>query len=356
MRFEPGSFCLDKVPHLSKKVRDKAATFVRWCGVALVLIAAGLLLPLQAHAQADFTLQASQFNPYAIDPGGNSLSTVTLGTLNGFNGTVDLSCTVTPATSTAPGCEVSPAQVAPPASASLTVTGTNATSGMSAAPGSYTVTVTGTAGSTTHQQNLAITVLAVAPGFTITVQSGVVPSSVHAGSGGQAVININPLNGYALNGQGQGVWLSCATVTPLVTLPPVCSFDPQPAPVNGTVTPVTLTINTTAAARASRQVESRRFYGAWLFIPIVGMVGLCAATNKRSRNAWGLLAVFVFGGIVLLMPACGNKSNSTTTTTTTTGTPKNAYTFTITGVDTNGTVSTNTGTTSSAPTVTLTVN
>jgi len=61
----------------------------------------------------------------------------------------------------------------------------------------------------------------------------------------------------------------------------------------------------------------------------------------------------MLSGALLLMPACG--SSSKTTTTPNGVTPANTYTFTVTGVDSNGVVSSNTGTTSSNPTVSLTV-
>jgi len=362
LRIQPESSSLD---HSSQRLKSKQdlARLASVRGISLFLCLSALFLVPGAFAQADFAMQASTFNPPAMNPGGTSLSTVTLGSVNGFNGVVNLTCQVTPASDTAPGCDVSPSQVSPPASAYVTVSGTNPTSSMAAAPGSYVVTITGTGPSTSHQQTPGITVLAVAPGFTITVQSGIVPSSVHAGSGGQAKININPLNGYALNGkdpngQTQGVWLSCATVSPLVTVPPICSFDPQPAEVFGTVTPVTLTINTTAPPTTSRLTGGGGNYLAlWLSFPVLGLVGCAAACNRKARGAFGLLALFVLGGAVLLTPACGNSNNSSTNPSSPNAiTPKNTYTFTITGVDTNGVPSTNTTSTSTGPTVTLTVN
>jgi hypothetical protein len=64
--------------------------------------------------------------------------------------------------------------------------------------------------------------------------------------------------------------------------------------------------------------------------------------------------LFVVSGALLLTPACGN--NSGTSTTDPNGvTPANTYSFTITGVDTEGNISSNTGTTTTNPTVSLTV-
>ncbi|HLV85786.1 MAG TPA: hypothetical protein VKV39_02340 [Candidatus Sulfotelmatobacter sp.] len=318
-----------------------------------------LLASLSSAFAQDFTLQASPFQPYAMDPGGTALSTLTLSPVNGFNGSVTLACAVTPATSTSPGCIVSPTDVTPSATASLTVTGTNPVSGSSALPGSYTVTVTGTGyNGTTHQQAPAISVLSVAPGYTITIQSGVVPSSVHAGSGGQAVINVNPLNGYTTSGTStsDGVWLTCSTITPLVTIPPVCSFNPQPVQVLGGVVSSTLTISTSAPPVTRLQRPVGWFYAVWLPLPLLGLIGVGAARNRRARSAWGLMTLLLLAGSMLLIPACGSSNSFTTDTTTNVTTPKNTYTFTITGVDNAGVVSTNTSSTTAGPTVTLTVN
>ncbi|MGO9083922.1 MAG: hypothetical protein ACLQBK_01745 [Candidatus Sulfotelmatobacter sp.] len=314
-------------------------------GLCLLVTVLTLLASGSGQAQ-DFTLQMAPFPPpAAVNPGGNSASNITLGTLNGFNGTVDLGCQLTPQpTPPAPAqdCEVSPLSVNPPGSATATVTATDLP------PGLYTIMVTGTASGTTNshsaQQNL--TVLAVTPNFTITVTQTVQPSSVHAGSGGQGVININPLNGYII--PSGGLTLYCATVTPLVTLPPACSFSPSPI-LSGT-TFSTLSIGTVGPIASA--AHARPWYALWLPLPMLALAGLGLVSGRRSR-AWSALALFVVGGAILLMPACA--PNNTISPTNTNGqiTPKNTYTFTIMGIDSNGVSSSNTGT--SAPTVTLTV-
>jgi hypothetical protein len=92
-------------------------------------------------------------------------------------------------------------------------------------------------------------------------------------------------------------------------------------------------------------------------LPLLALVGVgAAAGGKRSRTAWGVLALFVLGGSLLLLPGCG--TNTSTTTTTPNGvTPNNSYSFTLVGVDPAGNVSSNTGTgtTNTPPTVSLTV-
>jgi hypothetical protein len=323
---------------------------LRAVGVITAVVCLGLvvLASVSPVAAQDFTMQMDSFVPFAVNPGGEATSNVSL---TGSNVTVDLSCVVTSqqVVTVYPVCTVSPTSVMPPGSASVTVT-TNTPDGI-ATPGGYTVTVTGTSSTTTQTASQSVTVLAVTPQFTITVTSSVAPSSVHAGSGGQATISVNPINGYTGT-----VTLACASVTPVVTIPPVCTFT-YPAgsigvPVNGIPATATLTINTVGPPTKGAAVSGRVFYALWLPLPMLALLGLGAARGgRRSRKALSLLALFVLAGSLLLMPACG--SNSSTTTTTTNGvTPNNTYTFTLSGVDANGVASSNTTT---APTVGLTV-
>jgi hypothetical protein len=335
---------------------------VRRAGVAALCLLAALMLPSLAAAQT-FTLQASTLSPDAVAPGGTSSSNITVGTLNGFSGSVNLGCQVTTTVQNAvdlPSCSVSPATVTPPASASATITTIGDTTTVS-----YDVVITGTAPSTGQNitlQPLSLTVLAVTPQFTVTIQRPVAPSSVSAGNGGQGIININPVNGY-LSPAG-GITLSCSSITPLVTIPPVCSFDPPVVQITGQGTVTSeLTISTfgpvttTAAAHPGHfsPLSYGRLYGLWLPLPLLALVGLGkAAGGKRLRKVGALLALFMITGALFLMPACGN---TTTTTTAPNGTtPPNTYTFTVTGVDSDGVIASNTGSTTSAnPTVSLTV-
>jgi hypothetical protein len=314
---------------------------------SLVFLASG-----PAYGQ-DFTLSASAFNPYAVNAGGSTLSTVTLDPMNGFSGTVDLVCAVasTTAVQNPPTCQVSPASVTPPGSGSLTFSGLTS-GGATATPGSYVVTVTGTSGSLTHQQALNISVLAVAPSYTVTVERPVQPNAVNAGAGGTALINVNAVNNYTGT-----VYLACATISPLVIYPPVCIFSPQPAQVTGAgaVTQVTLTIQTSGnAQKTSNAVPRNRFFALWLPFPLLAFAGIGAASSKRSRKAWVLLGLLILTGSLMLVPGCGNTTTGNTAPTTTIVTPKNTYTFALIGTDSDGVISTNSGT--GAPTVKLTVN
>jgi hypothetical protein len=364
------SYLLQTMPPKSVSAKFSSAKFrpsrfwfalrMRHVGVAsLCLLAASLALPSFAAGQGSFTLQAGALSPDAVVPGGTSSSNITVGTLNGFNQTVSMSCQVTSTTQTTidpPSCSVSPETVTPPANVSATITTKDDTTTVS-----YSVTMTGTAPSilqTTTTPPESLTVLAVSPGFTVTVEKTIEPTSVPAGSGGEGTITINPIYGYV--SPTGGVTLSCSTITQLVTIPPVCSFNPQNVQVNGVAVSSKITINSfgntvTGAAAAPDHLHPRIFYALWLPLPMLALAGLgAAAGGKRSRKAWGLLALLVMSGALFLMPACGN---ATATTSAPNGiTPANTYVFTVTGVDSNGVTASNTGsTTNQNPTVSLTV-
>ena len=347
-----------KAPKAKSKLQAAHAAISAFCGMAALLT-----LLSSASAQADFTLQAAPFSPDAVAPGGTSSSNITIGTINGFSGTVALTCQVssTQTTTSTPACAVSPTTVTPPAGATATVTTTGQTTTVG-----YTITITGTGPSTTHTTTpQSLTVLAVTPQFTITVQSPVVPGSVPAGNGGQGVIVINPINGYSsptrqIGGKKiSGITLACASITPLVTIPPVCSFNPPSPAVNGTATTSTVTISSFGPVVTGSVAHPRHFYALWMPLPLLALVGLGAATSgKRFRTtkpkAWSLLVLFVISGALFLMPACGN--TAATTTSPNGVTPNNTYTFTVVGVDADGVASSNaTSTTSANPTLTLTV-
>lgn len=326
--------------------------------IVLCVCAAFVFLPA-ASAQPDFTLTApGAMSPDATAPGGTSSANITMVAGSGFVGPVTLGCTVTPnvaITSTFfPTCVMSPATLTASGGASATVTTYNQTPQIS-----YTITFTGTDSSGTQTAQLDLTVLSVSPQFTITVQRAVSPSSVVAGTGAQAVVNVNALDGYTTPANGY-ITLYCGSISPLVTVAPVCSFSTNAShtlQLSGTGTQSSTLTITTFGPISCAAVYSRSFYAMWLSIPIMGLVGLGAtARDKRRRKIWGVMALFVLSGSLLLLPACGNALTNTCTSSGTAPngtTPANTYTFTIIGVDTNGVVSSNSTSTSGAATVSL---
>jgi len=321
----------------------------------LLPVVFGLLSPALGQAP-DFTLTMDKFMPASsVNPGGEATSNLNLSPENGFNGVVDLACTVTTTATDVtlfPSCQMSQTSVTPPSSASAIVTTTSSQG--TATSASYTVTVTGTSGALVHTASLSFTVLAVAPDFTITITQVVAPNSVPAGSGAQATVSVNPINGYTGT-----VTLACSSITPVGIYPPICTFTYPTGelglPISGPPVTTTLTINTLGPVPTGAAARRRMFYAFWLPVPMLALVGVgIAAGGRRSRTAWGVLAIFVVAGSLLLLPACST-SSSTTTTNTNVVTPPNTYTFTLTGVDQDGEVSSNTSTTNEAPTVSLTV-
>ncbi len=346
------NFFMSSTRRTESTLKTKLARGTRLAGC---LFAALLMLGAAALGQgtSEFTLQPSALSPAAVAPGGVSSTNIQIGSVNGFTGTVALGCQVSSAITTTdtPVCTVSPTAVSAPGSATATIT-TKATSTNTL----YTITVTGTGPTTTYTAPaLDFTVLAVVPQFTITIQSSVSPSSVPPGSGAEGVVSINAANGYKT--PSNGITLACGSIAPLVAIAPVCSFTPNGKNLqitSGTTTLSTLTISTYGPVVTVSRTRERIFYGLWLPIPLLGLVGVGAATGgKRARKAFGLLAIFVVSACFLLMPACGNTTNLVSQPNGIT--PANSYTFTIVGVDSNGVVSSNVSSTNTGPTVSLTV-
>jgi hypothetical protein len=342
-----------RVPSLTSRIRFRR---IRGGAIPFCLSAALLALSSLAAGQ-NFTMSMAAFTPFAVDPGLTSSSNLTLVAGTGFTGTVGLSCSITSNLSnpTLPGCLVSPLTVTPSGGATATIS-TSAVPGSQTTPGAYTVIITATGPTGPPvQASQTITVLAVNPAFTITVEGAVLPSTVKPGSGGVTTVDINPVFGYGQGGQNY-VTMSCASVTPLVTVPPVCQFSPNPVHVTTSVTTQTiLSVVTYGPIPVTSAAHPRVFYALWLPVPLLAFAGAgTALSGKRGRKAWAVLTLLILGASMLLLPACAN--NSTPKTVTPNGiTPNGTYTFTLQGVDQNGNISTNTGT-GSAPTVTLTVN
>jgi hypothetical protein len=307
-----------------------------------------------AHASLaygqDFTITPSPLQPAAVDPGGIATSVIALDAVpnSGFDSSVALSCIVTSqVTGTLPLCTISPTSAIPNATPSLTVT----TSGDNS-PGEYTITITATSGSTTQTATLFLNVIAIPEDYTLTVSKPISPGTVAAGAQAQATITVTPIAGYT-----GLVTLSCLSVTPVVTAAPYCSFGNPPTPVDVTGgVPATgvLTISTFGSALTTSQLSHPRiFYALWLAVPGLALIA-AGATGRRTQKLLGLLLLVAVASCLLFMPAC----NATTTTGTTTVngqiTPKDTYTFTITGADQNGAGPSNTTTTEA--TVSLTVN
>src|SRR5271165_3980018 len=132
---------------------------------SVLLPLALLCLAMSAQAQTQlFSLQMSLFTTNAVNPGGTDTASLVISPLNGFNGTVSLSCAITPAPPNGnEGCNVSPQTVTPPTGASVTVA--TAYTGGTWPANSYTVTITGTGGGQPQTAAQSFAVLNVTPAF-----------------------------------------------------------------------------------------------------------------------------------------------------------------------------------------------
>jgi hypothetical protein len=97
-------------------------------------------------APPDFTISASP-NTLNIPPATSGTSTISVGIISGFSGTVMLSA------SSPLGTSFSPSSVAAPGTSTLTISVASGT-----APGPYSVTVTGVSGTSSHSTTIMVTV------------------------------------------------------------------------------------------------------------------------------------------------------------------------------------------------------
>jgi len=284
-------------------------------------------------------------NRPAVDPGGSAIGTIDLTSSNGFSSPVALSCALAsgPVTTDSPACTVSPASQVPPADGpSLTIATTNNTS-----VGLYTFTVTGTSGAITQTVSVNLTVQPLSQDYTIAASpTTAVPNPVAAGTGATTTVTVTPIGSYS----GHNVTLACLSITPVVALAPVCTFNPATVAVNGGPPPTSvLTITTTGPAPVTRLGNRRIFYAFWLVFPGLGVVALSTSRGRLRKRLFGVCLLGLIVGGVAFAPACGSSNTSIGSVT-----PNQTYAFTLTGADENGAAPSNT--TTNQATVSITVN
>ncbi len=163
--------------------------------------------------------------------------------------------------------------------------------------------------------------------------SALSPASVSPGGSATSTITITPTGG--LN--PQNVALSCSSITPVVSLGPVCSFGG--ITLGNGVGTSTLTVSTTGTSGQLTPPSMRRsgpFYA--LLLPIGAMAflgaGLSSAGSRKKKLLGLLLICLVLSGL-MFMAACGGSGGGGGTG----GTPAGTYTVTVNG--TGGSVNTN---------------
>ena len=257
-----------------------AATFTQTSGTWFALMAT--FKPAGSEPPPDFTLAATPTSQ-TVNPGGSQGYTVTVGALNGFADTVNLSVAGLPAAASA---LFTPASVTGAGSVTLGVTTTAGTP-----LGSSTLTITGTTGTITHTAPVTFVVSAPPPppDFTLSVS----PNSQTTSPNGTTsyTVTVAALNGFAGN-VAFGVTGLPAGAAPLFTPASVTGSGSTTLQVTTTSTPAgssTLTITGTSGSIAHSipvgLVVSAPPVGAALSIDFVGN-----ATAMGSTESAGVVA------------------------------------------------------------------
>jgi hypothetical protein len=165
-----------------------------------------------ALAGPAFTLSAAPLT-LSISPGSSGVSILTVGTENGFSGSVSLAASGLPKGVTA---SFSPAITAGTSILTFVAAG-------SATPGTGTVTVTGTSGTLSSTASISLTI--TAPSFSLSASPGSL--SIGQGYSGVSTLTVSPQNGF--NGS---VSLAAAGLPKGVT----ASFSPASTAAAGTLT------------------------------------------------------------------------------------------------------------------------
>jgi subtilase family serine protease len=263
----------------------------------------------------DFSIGGSPITVPA--PGQTGTSAITVSMLNGFSGTVTLTC-VQASLPVGAACNFSPGSLTASGTSTLTIT-TNSNTPL----GTSSITVTGTSGATVHNTSVSLTV--ASPGFAIAAPA-LAPATVAAGGSATSTITVTPSGGFT-----GSVTFAC-TVTGGGTPAPSCTFSPNPV-TNGSGNS-TLTVHTTAGTSLSGALHSPspgsgRGWG-WLAASsgalFAGILFLGVPDHRRRRlGGLGLMLLVFFAAGA----GCGGGSSSGGSTKTA-ATPAGTYTITVT--------------------------
>jgi hypothetical protein len=141
--------------------------------------------PVGSGWLGDFSLTVTP-SSQSTDPGSNAAYTVSVSSLNGFSGTVALSMTGLPTSTTG---TFNPTSISSSGNSTLTVATSSSTP-----PGTYTLTIKGTSGTLSH--TATVTLIVLTPDFSLTVA----PSSQTIYEGGTKNsydADVSPINGFS---------------------------------------------------------------------------------------------------------------------------------------------------------------
>ncbi len=295
-------------------------------------------IPLQVTNGPGFALTAANSSLSIASPGQSTSDTLSFAPLQGFTGTITLTCVVapTPDSGKAPACSL-------PAHVTLGADSTNATlqltSDSSTAPGSYTVEVLAVSGDV--QRTLAVPLIMQPQPASPSFELSAATSSVSISASGQSVtdtLTLRPAGGFTGT-----VQLSCAVSgDSSSTAAPTCTV-PTTASITGTsVVNATLTVNTTAPSAAMAAKDGRAGGMRFGVGSGGGLILACLVLFVAPRRRlWTVLGVFILGAGALAVTGCGGGgSSSGTGTKGAPGTPAGSYTVTVTATSGSLTAST----------------
>jgi subtilase family serine protease len=265
---------------------------------------------------ADFSIGGT---PVSVSPPGQpGTSTITVSMINGFSGTVNLTCAAA-GLPVGASCSLSPASLTASGTSTLTVT-TNSNTPV----GTSNITVTGTSGAISHSASISLTVSpAATPDFTLTAPV-LSPATITAGKSATSTITIAPTAGFT-----GAVNLACS-VTGGGTPAPTCAFSLSPVPNASGASVLTVSTSASHVLSGGLTPAPGRGFG-WLALTnsaLFAGIFVLAVPARRRRRVAGLglmLLVFFAAGV-----GCGGGSSSSGGSTQTKGTPAGTYTVTVT--------------------------
>jgi len=183
----------------------------------------------------DFAMTANP-SSLVIPEGATGTSTVTVTSVNGFNGTVNLSTSPPPLCPACPTWGLSPSsvQLAPnsTASAKLTISA-------GSIQGNFTVTVYGTSGSLARSTTVTFTVVPPPPPPDFRIFANTTSLTIRSGGSATDLIILTSINNFS------GVISLTATISPLINRGPTASLNPTSVSINPQTTGFsTLTVST----------------------------------------------------------------------------------------------------------------
>lgn len=294
---------------------DLAITDMNGDGLPDIVFPGGTTTPVGIAVLLNTTKATPGFSPAPVSAGSSTTSTITVTALNGFSGSVALSCSGLPS---AARCSFNPASIST-GSGSSTLTVTTASS---LQPAIYTTEVSAVSGTISHGESLNVVVQPPPPDFTISAGSGSSSSqTISAGETATFSLALGSIGSFTGT-----VNLTCV-VKPTITAGPTCSLSNSSVQISGSGTQsVTLKVATiapvTSGAAPYREFPRGLMPAAWISM-LIASAWLWRAKRKRLPA----LATATIVGAFALCVGCGGNGSPTHNTG---GTPSGTYAATIT--------------------------